>query len=134
MNKVNLSAFIRPDIAEMEEYIPVPSLWDLSKKFKVPIKNVVKLDAGESVFGFSPSVAKSLKKFSFFNYYPDPEYKELRKALSKYTGVNKENIIVSSGSDELLDLILRLVLENGDKVINCPPTFGMYSVLTVLNL
>lgn len=133
MNKVNLSAFIRPDIAEMEEYIPVPSLWDLSKKFKVPIKNVVKLDAGENIFGFSPNVTKLLKKFSFFNYYPDPEYKELRYALSRYTEVDVANIIVSSGSDELLDLLLRLVIDVGDKVINCPPTFGMYSVLTTLN-
>jgi len=32
--------------------------------------------------------------------------------------------MVGSGSDELLDLLFRLLLDNGDKVINCPPTLG----------
>jgi histidinol-phosphate aminotransferase len=34
------------------------------------------------------------------------------------------------GSDELIDLILRLFLKPGDEVINCPPTFGMYPFST----
>jgi histidinol-phosphate aminotransferase len=37
---------------------------------------------------------------------------------------------MGSGSDELIDLILRLFLEPGDKVINCTPTFGMYPFST----
>src|SRR5437588_9219438 len=129
MNKVNLSEFIRSDIAKMEEYIPVPSLWDLNEKFG----EVIKLDAGENQFGYSPKVAKALSNADFFNYYPDPEYKELRKALALYTGSKMENIMVGAGSDELLDLLLRLILDRGDEVINCPPTFGMYSALIELN-
>ena len=38
--------------------------------------------------------------------------------------------MVGSGSDELIDLILRLFIEPGDKVINCVPTFGMYPFST----
>jgi histidinol-phosphate aminotransferase len=38
--------------------------------------------------------------------------------------------VVGSGSDELIDLVLRLSLEPGDRVINCPPTFGMYPFST----
>ena len=105
MNKVNLSKFIRPDIARMEEYVPVSSLWDLSGKFNQPPENVVKLDAGENQFGYSPKVIEALKTKGLFNFYPDPEYKELRSALASYTRVKVENIMVGSGSDELLDLL-----------------------------
>lgn len=91
------------------------------------------MDAGENIFGFSPKVMESLNISGCFNYYPDPEYKELRYALERYTGINLKNIIVGSGSDELIDLLLRLVLNVGDKIINCPPTFGMYPILTTLN-
>ncbi|MBA7702935.1 Histidinol-phosphate aminotransferase [subsurface metagenome] len=42
-------------------------------------------------------------------------------------GISRQHIVCGSGSDELIDLVLRLFLESGDEVINCPPTFGMYA-------
>jgi histidinol-phosphate aminotransferase len=41
--------------------------------------------------------------------------------------VPAESILCGAGADELIDLILRLCLVPGDAVIDCPPTFGMYS-------
>lgn len=116
----------------MSAYIPVASLWDLSKKFKQKPEELIKLDAGENQAGFSPSVTEALRN-ELFNFYPDPEYKELRQALSSYTSVPVAKIMVGSGSDELLDLLFRLILDDGDKVVNCPPTFGMYAVAVELN-
>jgi histidinol-phosphate aminotransferase len=133
MKKLNLKTIIRKDIAEMEEYTPVTSLWDLADTYDLKIPDVIKLDAGENQLGFSSKVLEALNTQGLFNFYPDPEYKELRQALASYTRAPIESIIVGSGSDELLDLLFRLVLEAGDKVINCPPTFGMYPVLTKLN-
>ena len=52
--------------------------------------------------------------------------------MSEYVGIDAEHILVGSGSDELIDLILRLFLEPGDEVVNCPPTFGMYSFVTAV--
>lgn len=133
MAKVNLSQFIRSDIAQMEKYIPVPSLWDICEKYNQSEKDILKLDQGENPFGYSQKVLKALSKPNLFNYYPDPEYKKLRKALAFYTGLKMENIMVGAGADELLDLLLRLILNEGDEIINCPPTFGMYPVLIKLN-
>jgi histidinol-phosphate aminotransferase len=42
-------------------------------------------------------------------------------------GVPVENLLAGAGADELIDLVLRLVIEPGDKILNCPPTFGMYA-------
>ena len=50
--------------------------------------------------------------------------------MADYTGVDIKNIVAGSGSDELIELILRLFLEPRDCVINCPPTFGMYTFST----
>ncbi len=133
MKQINLKKLIRQDIVQMAPYVPVASLWDLSAKFGQKPKAVVKLDAGENQLGYSPKVWAALRASTDFNFYPDPEYKDLRQALAVYTGVSIDSLMVSSGSDELLDLLFRLVLEPGDKVINCPPTFGMYPVLTQLN-
>jgi histidinol-phosphate aminotransferase len=59
--------------------------------------------------------------------YPDPESRRLRAALAAECAVPTENLLVGCGADELIDLLLRVVLEPGDKIINTPPTFGMYS-------
>ena len=127
-----MNNIIRKDIAAMSAYIPVASLWDLSKKFNQKPEEIIKLDANENQADYSPSVTEALQN-ELFNFYPDPEYKDLRRALSTYTSVPMAKIMVGSGSDELLDLLFRLILDEGDKVINCPPTFGMYAVAVELN-
>jgi histidinol-phosphate aminotransferase len=127
--KIILNKLIRQDIEQMEKYIPVSSINDLRKLFKNPIK----LDAGENPFGASKKVKISLKNISLINFYPDPEYKEIRSCISDYTSMPIDNVIIGNGSDEIIDLLLRLILNEGDEIINCPPTFGMYVVSTELN-
>ena len=58
--------------------------------------------------------------------YPDPNHTLLREHLSHYTGQPAERIICSSGSGELIDLVMRMLLQPGDRIVDCPPTFGMY--------
>jgi histidinol-phosphate aminotransferase len=77
-------------------------------------------------------VQKALAKFQDYNRYPDPDQREVRRALAEYTGVKAESIVAGAGSDDLIDIILRLFIGPGDSVINCPPTFGMYPFCTVI--
>jgi histidinol-phosphate aminotransferase len=57
----------------------------------------------------------------------------LRATLARDTGLPSENLLAGAGADELIDLIMRLFLEPGDGVIDCPPTFGMYSFDAAVN-
>ncbi|MFO7631882.1 MAG: histidinol-phosphate transaminase, partial [Caldilinea sp.] len=52
---------------------------------------------------------------------------ELRNALAAYVGVPAEHILPSHGADEMLDYLCRIFLQAGDAILDCPPTFGMYS-------
>lgn len=129
----NLKKFIRDEILDFNEYKTVSSIWDLIEKLKTPFNEIIKLDQGENFFEASSDIKKALGNYDFYNYYPDPEYKVLRKAISKNIKIPVEKIMVGSGSDELIDLIFRLTLNIEDKVINFPPTFGMYEVSVKLN-
>ena len=91
---------------------------------------VIKLDGNENVYGCSPRVQRALAAFKHYHIYPDPEQRRLRRALEGYTGLDSRYILGGAGSDELIDLLLRLLLDPGDKVVNCVPTFGMYSFNT----
>lgn len=130
--KSKINQFIRQDIARMESYIPGTSAEDLANKYKQDIKDLVKLNANENPYGMSPVAKKALQKL-FASYYPRSDYPLLRQSLATYTKTKVENILVGSGSDEIIDLVLRVVLEAEDKVIICPPTFGMYEISTKLN-
>ena len=68
------------------------------------------------------------------NRYPDPQQNDVKDLLSKIKNVDKENILLGNGSDEVLDLIFRAFCEpNQDAVITLPPTYGMYAVLANIN-
>ncbi|HSW48087.1 MAG TPA: histidinol-phosphate transaminase [Candidatus Saccharimonadales bacterium] len=132
MKKINVKQFIRTDISQMEPYVPGTSAQKLANIYRQSINQLIKLNANENPYGESPAVRKALKN-TLFSYYPSSDYPTLSQQFAKYAKVKKENIIVGSGSDELIDLLLRITLEPGDKVINCPPTFGMYEIYTRLN-
>ena len=85
-------------------------------------KEMVFLDANENPFE------------NGVNRYPDPHQHNVKKMLSKIKGINKENIFLGNGSDEVLDLIIRAFCEpNQDNLITLPPTYGMYAVLADIN-
>lgn len=132
MKKRNLKQYIRADINTMESYAPGVSAWDLAKKYNVPIDSILKLNSNENVYGCSPEVKKALAKISY-QYYPGSNYTELREKVAKYAKVSPSNIFVGSGSDEIIDLLLRLTLDIGDAIVDCPPTFSMYPILAKLS-
>jgi len=68
----------------------------------------------------------AMANMSFPHIYPDPESRALRTLLAEECGVPVENILVGCGADELIDLLMRCVLQPGDCIVDSPPTFGMY--------
>jgi len=126
----DMEKLIRSELKDMPAYIPIEPTDVLSRRINLPEENVIKLDGNENPYGCSLRVKQTLADYAYYHLYPDPEQRELRKALAKYTGVSIENILAGSGSDELIDLILRLFIRPGDGVVNCPPTFGMYPFST----
>jgi len=105
----------------------------LSEELGIAPENIVKLDANENPYGPPPEVEIAMSNLQFPHIYPDPESRKLRKALAADCNVPIENILVGCGADELIDLLLRVVLDPDDVVVNTPPTFGMYSFDCAVN-
>jgi histidinol-phosphate aminotransferase len=121
------ATFVRSDIAQMTEYTPILPLEVLSRRLDREPEELVKLDGNENPYGPSPKVYQALAEYRLYHIYPDPNHTLLREAIEGYIGVERERILCGAGSDELLDLIMRLFLQPGDGIISCPPTFGMYA-------
>ena len=63
-----------------------------------------------------------------FNRYPEPQPESVIQGYADYAGVKPENVLVSRGGDESIELIIRAFCEPTDSVLYCPPTYGMYAV------
>jgi histidinol-phosphate aminotransferase len=127
---MNIEKLIRPELRNMKSYTAVEPTEVLSRRAALPADKIVKLDGNENPYGCSPRVYQALASYPYYHNYPDPEQRELREALEKYTGLGHQHIVCGMGSDELIDLILRLFLKSREEVVSCPPTFGMYPFST----
>ena len=127
-----IEKFIRPDLVTFGGYSASTSPDTLKGKIEVPVESIIKLDANENPYGCSPRVSQALAAYPSFNIYPDDGQTSLRKLLEGYAGVDARHIMAGGGSNQLIDLILRLFIGKGDEVINCVPTFGIYRFSTEL--
>lgn len=79
------------------------------------------LDANENPYGT-------------LNRYPDPHQQKLKTVISQQKGISPENIFLGNGSDEIIDLLIRIFCEPGkDKILTLTPTYGMYAVSAAVN-
>lgn len=124
-----MGKLIRRHLIKATPYQAVQPPDVLAERLGIPGEQIIKLDANESPYSCSPRVMEALTKVDY-RLYPDPQHCKLRAMLEEYTGMEREYIGVGSGSDELIELILRITLDPGDKVINFPPTFLPYAIHT----
>jgi len=86
----------------------------------------VMLDANENAHG-SPLGG-------MLHRYPDPDQAPLKARLAEVLGTTTDSLFIGNGSDQAIDLLLRVFCEPGrDHVITCPPTYGMYAVSAATN-
>lgn len=66
---------------------------------------------------------------SLYNRYPDPLQKEVKQEITKLKGIKAEQLFLGNGSDEAIDLLIRIFCEPAqDSIMVLPPTYGMYEV------
>ena len=122
---------IRKELLTFGGYSAAASPEVLEGKIDVAAKDMIKIDANENPYGCSPRVNKALARYLQFNIYPDDGQEKLRKLLARYADVDAKYILAGNGSNQLIDLLIRLLVNPGDEVIN-HPTFGIYSFSTRL--
>ena len=127
-----IERLIRSDLVSFGGYSARKAPETLEGKVAVPVESIIKLDANENPYGCSPRVNQALADYPYLNIYPDDGQTELRKLLAGYAAVDAGHVVAGSGSNQLIDLVLRLLIGSGDEVINCVPTFGVFRFSTEL--
>ena len=118
---------LRAPLRGMPPYPPVEPPAEMAARYGVAPETVVKLDANENPYGPAPKVLEALAGGIDAHRYPDPDQRRVREALAARHGVAADCIVAGAGSDELIDLLFRTYVEQGDRIVICSPTFGMYA-------
>jgi len=91
-------------------------------------KYIAKLDYNESSFPPSPKVSRAVKKIASsypLNWYPDPDYLELKQELEKHyqNKIKQKNILITNGSCEALGVIAKAFCNSNNEVLIISPTY-----------
>lgn len=113
MTPDKLDQMVRPNIQTLAPY----------RSARDDFESGLLLDANENSYGSPLPEAEGL------NRYPHPIPKELRARIAKWRDVEPEQVFTGVGSDEAIDLLIRIFCEPGKgSVLITPPTYGMYNV------
>lgn len=92
-----------------------------------------RLNVNENPYNIpSPLLNKIMGQITEFNFniYPDEKSDELRDELAKNLNVEKDMLICTNGSDELIKIIMDTYVKPGDTVLSHAPTFIEYKVMS----
>lgn len=119
-------------IVNLHAYQPGKSIDEVKKMYN--LKEIFKLASNENPYGFSNKVKKILDEdsSSTFSYYPDGYATNLREEAAKFLGVRPTQLIFSNGTDELLQIISKALLEPGKNTVMAYPTFSQYKHNAIL--
>lgn len=111
---MNILEKIRPNIRDLQPYS--------SARDEFEGDGEVFLDANENPYQ------------TMVNRYPDPYQRAVKKQLAVLKNVTDKQIFLGNGSDEAIDLIIRMFCEPGkDNIVTSDPTYGMYQVSAAIN-
>ncbi len=120
---MNIENLVRENIKKLQPY-------SSARESHLPSEeSAVLLDANENAFG---SVIDD--DGLMLNRYPDPNHRALKEKLSGYLGISPQRLFIGVGSDEIIDLVIRIFCNPGsDKAMILEPTYGMYEVACNIN-
>lgn len=124
---VDISRLVKPTIRRLSPCIHGGDVWKISEKYQIPLDQVIDFSVPFNPLGTPKNSLQSIRQhLSLIKHYPDPDHKRLIEALSNYVGVQQKNIILGSGSTELIYLFVEIFSNEQYNVVIPIPTFGEY--------
>lgn len=115
----------RPGVLKIKPYVP-------GKSHAPGVAKVHKLSSNESPLGPSPQAVAAYRALAeHLQDYPDGSATALREAIGRAYGLDPDRIVCGAGSDDLLNLLARAYLADGDEAIHTTHGFLVYPIATL---
>jgi histidinol-phosphate aminotransferase len=119
---------IRPEMESFTPYVPGLTVEEIQAKYG--LEHIIKLASNENPLGVSPLVQAALEKAAGqVHRYPQNHSPRLCEAIGKAMGVPANMVVCGNGSDEIIDLLMRVVARPGKSNVLCyEHSFSMYGL------
>ncbi len=115
----------RAGVLDIEAYVP-------GKSTAPGVAKVFKLSSNETPLGPSPrAIAAYQSVATHLQDYPDGSASKLREAIGRVFELDPDRIVCGAGSDDLLNLLARAYLADGDEAIHTTHGFVVYPIATL---
>ena len=101
----------------------------LARRLGVDPSEILKLNSNENLFiplDFLRGLLKEVVEEVDPRFYPRDERVELEEELARCLKVHRDQIVLGSGSDQLIELLTYAFLDRGEKALSITPTFSIY--------
>ncbi|MCR2820190.1 histidinol-phosphate transaminase [Lederbergia panacisoli] len=116
---------VKEQLLTLKPYIPGKSTEEVKRDYD--LDKIVKLASNENPYGCSPNVLNAITtQIPSFAIYPDGAAAELRGKVASYLGVEGNQLIFSSGLDELIQMLIRAMLSADSNTVMAKETFPQY--------
>jgi histidinol-phosphate aminotransferase len=119
---------IRKEVLGFKPYSPGLNIEEIKRKYG--LTRVIKMASNENPLGTSPVVKEVIARNASLAFrYPRAGNPDLCAAIGEYLNVPAKNIVCGNGSDEIIDLVIRLVARPGeDNIVAFKPCFSIYEL------
>jgi len=127
---VTFASLANQYVCDVPIYEPGRPTGEVARELGLKPAGIIKLASNENALGPSPrAVAAMRKALATAHLYPDGDCFYLRQALAKKLGVEKENIIVGTGSNEVIEFLYHAFVAPGDEVVAGDRAFVIYRIM-----
>ena len=123
----------RAAIDQITPYVPGKPIEEVARELGLDPQAIIKLASNENPLGPSPRAVEAMRAHLHdVRLYPETDGYPLRVALADFLGVDKDQLTIGRGSDEVMHFLALAYLEEGDEVLMGDPPFSMYEISTKL--
>ena len=121
----------RKIVEEMDSYVPGRSQDEIASDFNLKKEDIIKLGSNENPWGPSPKAMKAIEdEIKSINRYPESQLHELVSEIAEYSGVKDSQVIIGGdGADEIIDVLAKTFIDDGDEFIVPLPSYMYYEYL-----
>ena len=121
----------RQIVEEMDSYVPGRSQDEIASDFNLNKDEIIKLGSNENPWGPSPKAMKAIQdEIKSINRYPESQLHELVSEIADYADVKDSQVIIGGdGADEIIDVLAKTFIDNGDEFIVPLPSYMYYEYL-----
>ena len=121
----------RKIVDEMDSYVPGRSQDEIAQDFNLKKEDIIKLGSNENPWGPSPKAMEAIKdEIESINRYPESQLHELVAEIAQYSDVEDSQVIIGGdGADEIIDVLAKTFIDDGDEFIVPLPSYMYYEYL-----